>query len=186
MAYHPAHNTYFENQVLTASPQKLRWMAIDGAIRFARQAGEHWRQQRIYEGGESAIGCQRLLVELMSTLRPEQAPEIVARVGGLYAYVSRLLNDARRGRDQKKLSEVIEILEIERETWRLVCEQLHENADDKGGGVSLPRAEAIGDQVAAAAQHLASQPAVPPPIAPRSFRRFEADPPAASGFTASA
>lgn len=181
MAYHPAHNTYFEDQVLTASPQKLRWMAIDGAIRFARQAGEHWRQQRIYEGGESAIGCQRLLVELMSTLRPEQSPEIAARVGGLYAFVSRLLNDARRGRDQQKLREVIEILEIERETWRLVCEQLNENSERDQHGAPLSAMDSNAAQGASAAPRFASLPAK----SPHAFRGFEANPPA-SGFTASA
>jgi flagellar protein FliS len=124
MAHRPAHNAYFESQVLTASPQKLRLMAIDGAIRFARQAAEHWRQERIYEGGEAVIGCQKLLIELMSGLKPELAPELVSRVGSLYAYVSRLLNDACRTRDQQKLADMIEILAIERETWRLVCEQL--------------------------------------------------------------
>jgi flagellar protein FliS len=124
MAYHSAHDTYFENQVLTASPQKLRWMAIDGAIRFAKQAAEHWRHERIYEGGEALIGCQRLIVELMSAVKPEQAPELAGNVSNLYAYLSRLLNDARRTRDQSKLAEMIGILEIDRETWRQVCEQL--------------------------------------------------------------
>ena len=180
MAYHAAHHAYFENQVFTATPQKLRWMAIDGAIRFARQAAEHWRQERIYEGGEAAIGCQRLLVELMSAIKPEQAPELAGNVAGLYVYISRLLNDARRTRDQKKLAEVIEILEIERETWRLVCERL-------GGGAevleeqadSAPLESPGDDRSPPSSPHAGPRPAVP-----HALRHFDAGP-SPSGFTAS-
>lgn len=78
MAHRPAHNAYFESQVLTATPQRLRLMAIDGAIRFARQAAEHWRHERIYEGGEAVIGCQKLIIELMSGLKPELAQDLWA------------------------------------------------------------------------------------------------------------
>lgn len=158
MVYHPAHDAYFENQVLTATPQKLRWMAIDGAIRFARQAVEHWRQERIYEGGEAVIGCQRLLIELMSAVKPERAPDLAGHVTGLYAYISRLLNDARRTRDPKKLAEVIEILEIERETWRQVCEQL--GAAPQAGDAEQPRRNSIQRAASTQRRSLARAPSL--------------------------
>ncbi len=178
MVYHPAHDAYFENQVLTATPQKLRWMAIDGAIRFARQAAEHWKGGRIYEGGEAVIGCQRLLVELMSAVKPQRAPELAGNVSSLYAYVSRLLNDARRTRDPAKLNEVIEILEIDRETWRQVCEQL-------GAAPQSPAAEAS----TAATDTSIAQGFQTPHAAVRRHAslgapRFDVAPPP-SGFTAS-
>lgn len=178
MVYHPAHDAYFENQVLTATPQKLRWMAIDGAIRFARQAAEHWRQERIYEGGEAVIGCQRLLIELMSAVKPERAPDLAGHVTGLYAYVSRLLNDARRTRDPQKLAEVIEILEIERETWRQVCEQL-------GAAPQAGDAGTIAAEIHSASSERSAPLAGARPFAPHGLGRFEAGPPI-SGFTASA
>ena len=37
MMQQPAHESYLEAQVMTATPQKLRLMLIEGAIRFARQ-----------------------------------------------------------------------------------------------------------------------------------------------------
>ena len=181
MVYHPAHDAYFENQVLTATPQKLRWMAIDGAIRFARQAAEHWKGGRIYEGGEALIGCQRLLVELMSAVKPQRAPELAGNVSSLYAYVSRLLNDARRARDPAKLNEVIEILEIDRETWRQVCEQLG----------AAPQAPAVEVNAAGTDEpHALPSPATTPHAAGRrpaglGAPRFDLTPPT-SGFTASA
>lgn len=180
MAYHPAHDAYFQNQVFTAAPQKLRLMAIDGAIRYARQAAEHWRNQRVYEAGEALIGCQRLLVELLSALRPERAPELAGRVAGLYAYLSRLLNDARRARDPQRLSEVIEILEIERETWRLVCERLGAAPDATDGNVEESGPPLAGAQQAPHGRHAGSR-----PFTPSGFESFETGP-SASGFTASA
>lgn len=179
MVYYPAHDAYFENQVLTATPQKLRWMAIDGAIRFARQASEYWKSERIYEGGEALIGCQRLLVELMSAVKPDRAPELAGNVSSLYVYISRLLNDALRARDQKKLGEVIELLEIERETWRQVCEQLG----------AAPRL-AAADVNQATQEGAAAQSSAPPHAAVRRHPglgapRFDLAPPT-SGFTASA
>ncbi len=124
MAYTSARNTYFETQVLTATPQKLRWMAIDGAIRFLKQADEHWRNERFYEGGEAVVNCQRIVVELITGLKPELAPELVSQVASLYSYLTRALFEAQRDRDLKKLAGALAVLEIERETWRLVCEQL--------------------------------------------------------------
>jgi flagellar protein FliS len=176
MAYHPAHDAYFENQVFTATPQKLRWMAIDGAIRFARQAAEYWRQEKVFEGGEALIGCQRLLVELMSTVKPERAPEIAGNVIELYAYVSRLLNDARRTRDPKMLADVIEILEIERETWRQVCEQLGATTQ---ATVNAPSLDIASGERSPGAPHVGER-----PFAPLGLHRFETGP-AAPGFTAS-
>lgn len=124
MTYNSARDTYFETQVLTATPQKLRWMAIDGAIRYLKQADEHWRNERYYEGGEAVVGCQRIVVELITGLKPELAPELVSQVASLYAYLTRVLFEAQRDRDLKKLADAMAVLEIERETWRLVGEQL--------------------------------------------------------------
>lgn len=180
MAYHPAHDAYFQNQVYTATPQKLRLMAIDGAIRYARQAAEHWRQDRVYEAGEALIGCQRLLVELLSALRPQRAPELAGRVAGLYAYLSRLLNDARRARDPKRLAEVIEILEIERETWRLVCERLGAAPDATGAGAEASEPPPAGADQPPPGRHAGSR-----PFTPFGLSSFESGP-SSPGFTASA
>jgi hypothetical protein len=102
----------------------------------------------------------------MSAVKPDRAPGLAPQVASLYAYVSRLLNESRRGRDPRKLAEVIDILEIDRETWRLVCEQLGARGVDAlaSGGRQPPDTAAF---------------------APHAIRAFDASPPS-SGFTASA
>ena len=129
MTYNPPRDTYFETQVLTAAPQKLHLMLLDGAIRFARQAGEHWRAGRIHEGGEAVIGAQRILTELLRGLKPELAPALVSQVSSVYNFIFRRLVEAGFRRDGQKLAEAIGILEIERDTWRQVCERLGEKLD---------------------------------------------------------
>ena len=124
MTYQRASDTYFESQVYTASPQRLRLMIIDGALQYAHRASKHWQEGRIYEGGEAVIGCQRIVTELLRSMRPEIAPELVANVSAVYNFVFRSLIEAGLKRDEAKLNDAIAVLEIERETWRQVCERL--------------------------------------------------------------
>ncbi len=121
---HRPSDKYFEDQVLTASPQRLQLMLLDGALQYARRTLAHWDAGRIYEGGETIIGCQRIITELLRGLRPEQAPQLVGQVSGLYTFVFRTLTEAASNRNTAKLNEAISIIEIERETWRQVCERL--------------------------------------------------------------
>lgn len=124
MTYHKPRETYFETQVLTATPQKLQLMLLDGALRFGRQAADHWREGRIYEGGEALIGCQRIVAELLRSMKPEMAPALVEKVSDVYRFVFRTLVEAGMKRDAGKLAEAMRLLDIERETWRQVCERL--------------------------------------------------------------
>lgn len=124
MTYHNVRDTYFDTQVLTAPPQKLQLMLIDGALRYARQAADHWREGRIYEGGEALIGCQRIVTELLRGLKPDVAPSLVENVSNIYGFVFRTLVEAGMRRDADKLAEATRLLDIERETWRQVCERL--------------------------------------------------------------
>jgi flagellar protein FliS len=138
MTYQQPRDTYFETQVFTASPQKLQLMLIDGALTYARQATEHWRHGRIYEGGEATIACQRIVTELLRGLKADVAPELVGNVASVYNFVFRSLTDAGMKRDQAKLNDVIAVLEIERETWRQVCEQLGSSLDATQQAQSKP------------------------------------------------
>lgn len=122
-----ARGNYLETQVLTAAPQKLRLMLVDGALRHGRLAREHWQANRLWEGGEALTRCHEIVHELMAGLRREVAPDLVAKVAGLYAYTSRLLSQAHLRRELHTLDEALALLEQERETWRLVCEQLGES-----------------------------------------------------------
>ena len=115
---------YLATEVMTATPQKLQLMLIEAALRLSVKAREHWRNNQPEPAGEALIRCQQIITELMCGLRPENDPELVRKVGAIYAFVFRSLVAAHLKHDMAKLDEVISVLELERDTWRQVCAQL--------------------------------------------------------------
>ena len=120
-----AQESYLESQVMTATPQKLRLMLIEGAIRFARQTLHHWEQGDNEQALETIIRCRTIVSELLASIRPEESG-LTKRVGGLYVFIFRHLTEAQLRRDAGHVEEAIRVLEAEQETWRLVCEQMPE------------------------------------------------------------
>ncbi len=123
-APHLARHNYLETEVLTAPPQKLQLMLIDGAIRFGQQARSLWTQGRDDEAGEAIIRCQQIVAQLLAGLRRESQPELVRQVAGVYLFVLNCLIDAHLNRNEQRLSEALAVLAEEQATWRAVCEKL--------------------------------------------------------------
>jgi flagellar secretion chaperone FliS len=118
-----ARSAYLEMQVLTAPPQKLRLMLIDGALRYARQAHEGLTSGEV-EGASTALSRARDFVsELLVTIRPE--PQLLNQnVQNLYAYVFREIAEAQLLASPERLANAIRVLEEEQVTWQQVCELL--------------------------------------------------------------
>lgn len=114
---------YLEAQIMTATPQKLRLMLIEGALRFARQTLEFWQREQNEQAIESLIRCRSIISELLSGIRLDDS-DLTHKVAGVYLFLFRCLTEAHLRRDRKKVEETISVLEIEHETWRLVCEKL--------------------------------------------------------------
>ncbi len=114
---------YLETQVQTATPQKLRSMLIEGALRFARRTQAQWREAEWDAGLESLIRTRDVIGELMGGIQPDASP-LARQVNGLYVYLFSALTEARQTRDQHQLAAVIRVLEEEHETWQQLCQQL--------------------------------------------------------------
>ena len=69
--------------------------------------------------------CRDILVELLAGIQPDGS-ELVERVQAIYDYLLRSAVVAQQSQDQEMVSDVISVLEEERTTWQLVCEQLPE------------------------------------------------------------
>ena len=69
-----ARERYLEAQVMTATPQKLRLMLIEGAIQHARQALEFERLEQPEQRGKSISRCRAIVAELLGSIRPDQSP----------------------------------------------------------------------------------------------------------------
>ena len=126
-------DTYLESQVRTATPQRLRLMLIEGALRFARQAEAAWSEPLEAAPMESLRRCRAILAELYGTVRKD-ALDIASQVADLYFFLYRQVVVAQADEDRQALADVIRVLEEERTTWQLVCEQLPEAPVASGGG----------------------------------------------------
>jgi flagellar protein FliS len=118
-----ARNSYLETQVATASPQKLQLMLVEGAIRFAKQTIHHWEQQDEPAACESLIRCRKIVTELLKNVRPEMS-RAAKRAASVYLYLFQTLTDVQLHRQREKMSDVIRVLEMDRETWETVCREM--------------------------------------------------------------
>lgn len=115
---------YLQTRVMSASPEELRLMLIDGALKFAIQGrdgivnGEH---EQAFLGFSQ---CRPILLELINSIRPEHDPELAHRVRSLYTFMFAEIAQAGHGGDVERINKVISLLEYERETWVLLMEKL--------------------------------------------------------------
>ncbi len=142
-----ARESYLEAQVMTATPQKLRLMLIEGAIRFARQTIQHWQAGDNERALEAIIRCRNIVSELLSSVRVDES-DLTKQVASLYLFVFQNLTEAQLRRDVKLVEEAISVLEVERETWRQLCEEMpHAPVPTSDHQATGPR-EIIAPQIA--------------------------------------
>lgn len=128
-------NAYLRTQVLTASPEQLRLMLLDGAIRFAEQAAEGIAAQD-YEATYNGITqCRAIVLELATSVRPDVDPELSERVRSVYMFIYRELIDASLQRNAETIARMIELLQYERETWAMLIEKV---AEERAAGRPAP------------------------------------------------
>lgn len=119
-------NAYLRTKVLTASPEELRLMLLDGAIKFASQ-GREGMATRNYEASFNGISqCRNIVLELLTTIKPEYDPELCDRVKSLYTFLYTQLVEASMEKNLSKLDGVIKLLQYERETWVLLMAKIAE------------------------------------------------------------
>ena len=116
-------NAYLESQVLTAMPQKLRLMLIEAALGAARQTLKASEEKLDTDANIALIRCREIISELLTSIKSDDT-ELTRNVSGIYMFLFKTLAEAQLYRNRTKVDEAIKVLEIERETWRTVCEQM--------------------------------------------------------------
>jgi flagellar protein FliS len=115
---------YLRTQVLTATPEQLQMMLYDGAIRFAEQARPALQKKKWETSYNMITKAQRIIAELISSLRPDLAPDLCGKLAALYNYVYRQLVEANSHHKIEALDEAVKILRYQRETWAMLLDQL--------------------------------------------------------------
>ena len=115
---------YFRAKVMSAKPEELRMLLLDGAVRFARQAEEGLRNKKYEHSYNGITKCRDIIVELMTTIREDHNPELAKNVRALYTFIFNEITEANLERSALRMQKVVQLLEYERETWALLLEQL--------------------------------------------------------------
>jgi flagellar protein FliS len=116
--------TYFENEVLTAPPQKRHLMLIEGALRYCYAAFDCWKKQQEEPRAALLVRAQQIMVAMITGLKYDRTPELIRQVARVYVFIYRSIVEAHVNHDPQKLADAIRVLHIERETWQQVCRQL--------------------------------------------------------------
>ena len=137
-----ASQEYLKNAVLTASPEQLQLMLLDGAIRFALR-GKEALQKKDFENVFNAFDrAQRIVLELHNGLRREVNPELVDQMAALYDFIYRRLIDACTHHEVKAVDDAVRILRHQRETWLMLIEKLQRESTSTvpaAGAAALPK-----------------------------------------------
>jgi len=120
---------YLKSAVMTATPEKLQLMLYDGAIRFGRQAREALVTRNFELSCEKLLRTQQIITALEGGLRPEVNEELCRQMANLYQFIYTRLVDANTTHDVAALDDALQILEHQRETWRLLMDKIHESVE---------------------------------------------------------
>lgn len=134
-------NEYLRTRVLTASPEELRLMLLDGSLKYAMQAREGIEKKNHEQAFNGFTACRDIVTELMTTIRREPNPELADQVRAVYSFIFTLLVEAGFERDVSKLDKAVELLQFERETWALLMQKAAEERG-RGGVANAPAANA--------------------------------------------
>lgn len=148
------NNPYFRTKVMTATPEQLRMMLLEGALQFMRQGRDGLAEKNYEKSFEGLSQAKAIVMELINALKPEVAPDLCNRLQSLYVYIFRLLTEGSFEKDLKKIDEAIELMDFERETWGLLIEKLaSERKPASAGGVhaALPEGKPAGASISISA-----------------------------------
>jgi len=119
-----SHEKYLEHEILSAPPQKLQLLLIDAALRHGQRAKKCWGNSNDEAARRAIEQMQAIVMQLLNGLASDNSQPLVRRVAAVYAFVAGELAKAHLQRDEEALDGVIRVLQIDRETWWQVCQQL--------------------------------------------------------------
>jgi flagellar secretion chaperone FliS len=97
-------------------------MLIEGALRHGRVADEALRRGDSTAAAAPLLRVLDIVGELLAGVRGNKT-DLNNRLADLYWFVFRRTSEAKINSDAPALAEAMRILDLERQTWQLVCEK---------------------------------------------------------------
>ncbi|MDR1960353.1 MAG: flagellar export chaperone FliS [Planctomycetaceae bacterium] len=124
-----ARKTYLEQEVFTATPQKLQLMLVEAAIKNLQLTKKLWLEERLEDAIEPHSKAQSIIAEILCSLDTKGAPEIAGALASIYVFIFRRVAEAGFDRNPQYLDDAVRVLMSERETWKEVCEKFGSKTD---------------------------------------------------------
>jgi flagellar protein FliS len=112
---------------------------FDGALRFGDQARGALDKKNYEESFNLISRVQKIVTELICSLKRNASPELCDKLLALYHYAYRQLVVANTRHEMQALDEAIQVLRYQRETWAMLMEQLgKQKAAKVAGSLDIP------------------------------------------------
>ena len=112
-----AYDQYQENQIMSASPEKILLMLYDGAIRFIRQAMFGLEEENLTLFHQEIRKSMAIITEFSNSLDHTIGGDIAENLDALYDFMIRELTKANLHKDIEHLRTVEKLLVDLRATW---------------------------------------------------------------------
>lgn len=99
-------------------------MLIEGCIRFMHQGRQAMDRKDHETQFEALSNAKNIIIELMTTMRHEVAPDLCSSLDALYTYMFKQLTEGGFDRESAKIDEVIRLMDYERDTWVMLMDKL--------------------------------------------------------------
>ena len=111
------YQSYFEEDLLEASPVKLVQLLYRGALDSIASARRHLRLGDIRPRSEAVTKAMAIVTELARSLNAEQGGELTQNLDRLYGYIERLLIQANFEQRDQPLQEAERLLSTLADAW---------------------------------------------------------------------
>jgi flagellin-specific chaperone FliS len=115
-------NPYLQQEVMSASKPRLRWLLVKKAEDLCGLISQLWLGDQPDTAEQWIIRVRDILGELLSGVQDSSNPAANS-ITDFYIFLLQLLSEVQGSRDQSRLRTLRELLSIEAETWRLVAER---------------------------------------------------------------
>lgn len=114
--YSNGYNIYKTNSVNYASKDQMLLMLVDGAVKFAKIGRQAILDKDIQKAHNSLMRVQDIFIELIVTLDTDKA-EWAKPLKDVYVFIKDKLAEANMAKDEKKVDEVLGLIEEIRDMW---------------------------------------------------------------------
>ena len=122
-------NPYLQQEVLTASPIRLRWMLVNRAEELCGLVGQMWSSGEKAQASQWIIRLREILGELLEGVHDRSNP-LSKDVTDFYIFLLQMLAEVEQSQSQPRLKTLRDLLKYEADTWQMVLEK---NAREASG-----------------------------------------------------